>query len=82
MEELVKAIVEPMVSNKEALMIKSVPSIDEEGAIEIIVIADKADTARLIGKAGSVATAIRKVVSVKARLDKTHFRVKFESYDE
>ena len=82
MEELVKAIVEPMVSNKEALMIKSVPSIDEEGAIEIIVIADKADTARLIGKGGSVATAIRKVVSIKSRLDNAHVKVKFESYDE
>ena len=82
MEELVRAIVEPIVANKESLMIKIVPSSEDEGISEILVITDKVDTARLIGKGGSVATAIRKVVSVKSRLNKTHFRVKFESYDE
>lgn len=81
MEKIVREIVEPMISNKSALMIKTVPAVDNEPA-EIIVIADKADTARLIGKGGSVANAIRKVVSVKARLDNVHVKVKFESYDE
>ena len=81
MEELVREIIEPMISNKAALMIKTVPSVDSE-ATEIIVISDKADTARLIGKGGSVANAIRKVASVKARLNNEHIKVKFESYDE
>lgn len=81
MENIVREIVEPMISNKAALMIKTVPAVENEPA-EIIVIADKTDTARLIGKGGSVANAIRKVVSVKARLDNVHIKVKFESYDE
>lgn len=81
MEKIVREIVEPMISNKDALMIKTVPAVENEPA-EIIVIADKSDTARLIGKGGSVANAIRKVVSVKARLDNVHIKVKFESYDE
>ncbi|MBQ8206407.1 MAG: KH domain-containing protein [Bacilli bacterium] len=81
MEELVRAIVEPMISNKAALMIKTVPAVENEPA-EIIVITDKSDTARLIGKGGSVANAIRKVASIKSRLDNTRIRVKFESYDE
>ena len=80
MEELVRAIVEPMISNKAALMIKTVPAVENEPA-EIIVITDKSDTARLIGKGGSVANAIRKVASIKSRLDNTRIRVKFESYD-
>lgn len=82
MEELVRQIVEPMISNKAALMIKTIPSIDEKEPMEVIVIADKADIARLIGKGGSVANAIRKVVSIKSRLDDVHVKVKFESYDE
>ena len=81
MEALVREIIEPMISNKAALMIKTVPAVDGE-ATEIIVISDKADTARLIGKGGSVANAIRKVVSIKSRLDNVHIKVKFESYDE
>ena len=82
MEELVRQIVEPMISNKAALMIKTIPSIEENEPMEVIVIADKTDIARLIGKGGSVANAIRKVVSIKSRLDDVHVKVKFESYDE
>ena len=81
MEELVREIIEPMISNKAALMIKTVPSVENE-ATEIIVITDKADTARLIGKGGCVANAIRKVVSIKSRLDNVHVKGKFESNDE
>ena len=82
MEELIRAIVEPIIANKSSLMIKMVPSLDDENFQEIIIITEKDDTARLIGKAGSVANAIREVVSIKARLDNAHVRVKFESYDE
>lgn len=81
MEKIVREIVEPMISNKTALMVKTIQGINNEPT-EIIVITDKADTSRLIGKGGSVANAIRKVVSVKARLDNVHVKVKFESYDE
>ena len=81
MEELVREIVEPMVSNKEALMIKTIPETADEPA-QVIVITNKDDTARLIGKGGAVANAIRKVVSIKSRLDGKKIRVKFESYDE
>ena len=38
MEKIVREIVEPMISNKSALMIKTVPAVDNEPA-EIIVIA-------------------------------------------
>ena len=81
MEALVREIVLPMISNKQALMIKTIPGLENQPA-EVIVITDKADTARLIGKGGSVANAIRKVVSIKSRLDNVHVKVKFESYDE
>jgi predicted RNA-binding protein YlqC (UPF0109 family) len=80
-EKLIRDIIDPLVTNKDALMIKTVPAIEGE-TTEIIVITDKADTARLIGKGGSVANAIRKVVSIKSRLDNLHIKVKFESYDE
>ncbi len=81
MEELIKKIVLPIVTNKDAVMIKQMPAIENE-PLEIVVIADKADIARLIGKGGIVADAIREVVSIKARLDGNRVRVKFESYDE
>ena len=81
MEELITTIILPMVANKEALMIKQMPFIEGE-PMEIVIIADKEDIARLIGKGGMVASAIREVVSIKARLDNVKVHVKFESYDE
>ena len=81
MEQLVREIVEPMISNKKALMVKLVPAVEGSTA-EVIVITDKSDTARLIGKGGSVSNAIRKFASVKSRLNNEHIKVKFESYDE
>ena len=81
MEELIRTIVLPMVTNKDALMIKTMPLIEGE-PLEIVFIADKEDTARLNGKGGMVASAIREVVSIKARLDNVRVHVKFESYDE
>lgn len=81
MEELIRAIVEPIVKDKESLMIKTMPTVEGE-PLEIIIISNKADTARLIGKNGIVAEAIREVVSIKSRLDNIRVRVKFESYDE
>lgn len=81
MEELIRSIVEPIVKDKESLMIKTMPAVEGE-PLEIIIISNKADTARLIGKNGIVAEAIREVVSIKSRLDNIRVRVKFESYDE
>jgi len=82
MEELIRAIIEPMISNKSALMIKKMPAVNENESDEIIIITEKEDTAKLIGKSGIVANAIREVVSIKSRLDNAHIRVKFESYEE
>lgn len=82
MEDLIRAIIEPMISNKSALMIKTMPAVEENEFDEIIIITEKEDTAKLIGKSGIVANAIREVVSIKSRLDNAHIRVKFESYEE
>ncbi len=81
MEELIRKIILPMVTKPDALMITTMPQIEGE-PLEIVVTADKDDVARLIGKNGVVAEAIREVVSIKARLNDQRVRIKFESYEE
>lgn len=81
MEKLIKAIVDPIITNHDALMIKTMPPANGE-PLEIIIIAEKGDIARLIGKGGIIANAIREVTFVKSRLDEIKVRVRFESYDE
>lgn len=77
--KLVKDIIEPLVNNPEELEI----SINNEDSKFIInVVTNNFDTARLIGKGGSVAEAIREVVNVGAKLDNKRVLVKFYSKDE
>lgn len=79
--KLVRDIVEPLVSNKEALLIREVPG-ERENDVQILVVADSNDTARLIGRGGSVAGAIREIVNVAGKLSDKRVYVKFESYED
>ena len=73
--KLVRDIIEPIVLYPEALKIEIIPNEKKESFIQILVTSKSEDTARLIGKGGSVANAIRKVVSIKSRLDNLHIKV-------
>ena len=80
--KLIRDVIEPMVSKPEALLIREVPSDRGENYLQFLVVADSADTARLIGKGGSVAESIREVVSVAGKLNDKRVYVKFESYED
>ncbi|NLB11044.1 KH domain-containing protein, partial [bacterium] len=53
--KLVRDIVEPLVAKPEALLIREIPSEKGKGHIQILVVAEANDTARLIGRGGGVA---------------------------
>ncbi len=80
--KLVRDIVEPLVSNPEALMIRIVPDDRDDSVTQVLVVAQSEDVARLIGRGGSVAESIREVVNVAGKLSNTRVHVKFESYEE
>ncbi|MDD2434034.1 MAG: KH domain-containing protein [Bacilli bacterium] len=80
-EKLVHDIIDPLVENKEATGVRIMPT-DDENEVLILVLGESNDVARLIGRGGSVADAIRKVVSVTGKLNDKHIRIKFESFDE
>ncbi|MCK9199510.1 MAG: KH domain-containing protein [Bacilli bacterium] len=79
-EKLIRDIVDPLVDNKDAIMIRQMPS-GEENEIIMLVIGESNDIARLIGRGGSVADSIRKVVSVAGKLNDKRIRIKFESFE-
>ncbi|MCQ2793282.1 MAG: KH domain-containing protein [Bacilli bacterium] len=80
-EKIIHTIVDPILINPEALMIREIPGTSEED-ITILIVSESEDTARLIGKKGSVANALREIVAVAGKSEGKHIHLKFESFDE
>ncbi|MDD3923600.1 MAG: KH domain-containing protein [Erysipelotrichaceae bacterium] len=82
MEDLTKVLfnlVEPMVDDPTSVSIKELPSLDDS-EILLYVYAKSDDIARLIGRQGSMASALRKVMSIASYINDRRITIKFESY--
>lgn len=80
-EKIIHTIVDPFLINPEALMIRELPS-DNPKDVRFLVVAESEDTARLIGKKGMVASALREIISVAGKNENKHVHLSFESFDE
>ncbi len=79
---LIHTIVDPFLSNKDSLLIREIKNDELGNDITILIVAQNTDIARLIGKKGCVANAIRDIVSIAGKLDNKRIHLKFESFDE
>ncbi len=70
-----------LVNNKERLEVREMPSLEEDTVV-LYVYADHEDIARLIGRRGTMANSIRRIVSVAGRMHNKNIDIKFESYGE
>lgn len=77
-EQIILDIVSPLVEYKDRLR---VILLEEENLHDstYMVYCDESDVARLIGKKGIVAQAIRDVANVSAKLDNKRIKIKFEA---
>ncbi len=80
-EKIIHTICDPFLINKDALMVRELPS-DSDKDVNLLIVAENEDTARLIGKKGSVANALRDVVAVAGKTENKRIHLKFESFDE
>ena len=80
-EKIIHAFIDDIVTNKEAIMIRILPS-DNEKDFTILVVADNEDTARLIGKKGIIANSLREVIQIAGKTEGKRLHLKFESFDE
>lgn len=79
LEKTLYDLVTPIVDTKEAVSVKSMPSLNENEVV-LYVYAKSEDVARLIGRQGSMATALRQMMSIASRLEDKKITIKFESY--
>jgi len=78
-EQVLFDLVEPMVNDVASLSVKVMPSLNDN-EILLYVYAKSDDVARLIGKRGMMATAIRQMMTVASRVKNKRVSIKFESY--
>ena len=76
-------VISPLVHHPELIRIEELSGETDRG-VSLLVLANNDDTARLIGKSGSVANALREVIGIVGKADDTNqrIRLKFESFEE
>jgi predicted RNA-binding protein YlqC (UPF0109 family) len=70
-------LVKPMIENPDELEVRVMPSISPDEVV-LHVYAKDEDIARLIGKKGSMASALRQVMSVASHAENKRITIKFE----
>ena len=80
-EKLIHAIIDPILEEPESVLIR-INETDNGKRVSIIVVSEKEDTARLIGRKGLVASSIREVVSIASKSQNQHVHINFESFGE
>lgn len=77
LDKVLLNLVKPMVEDKEALDVRLMPSLDDKEVL-LHVYAKNDDIARLIGRKGSMASALRQVMSVASHSNNKKVTIKFE----
>ena len=76
-------IIDPLIEKPESVLIREVPG-STRRETTILIVSEPEDTARLIGRRGMVANALREVIGIAGKIDGTNQRIhlKFESFNE
>lgn len=79
-EKIIHTLVDDIVDNKE-IMIRQMPS-ENPKEVLLMIFSDPEDTARLIGRKGIIADALREVMSIAGKTENKRILLKFESFDQ
>ena len=77
LDKVLLNLVKPMVEDKESLDVRLMHSLDDKEVL-LHVYAKNDDIARLIGRKGSMASALRQVMSVASHSNNKKVTIKFE----
>ena len=80
-EAVVHALIDPIIDSPESVLIRITEGTTPKD-VNILIVAEKEDTSRLIGKKGIIANALRELVGVAGKTENKHVHLRFESFDE
>ncbi len=81
LEQVLFDLVTPMVEDKDQLEVKEVDDSNEKDVV-LVVKATNEDIARLIGRKGSMASALRQVMSVASHRENKKVSIRFEERED
>ena len=80
-ENIIHRLIDDIVEDPASVLIR-VSEGNTAKDVLIIIVAEKNDTARLIGHKGSIANALREVVGIAGKSENKHVHLKFESFED
>ena len=82
-EKVIHGLVDPLIEHPESIMVRELPGSTEKD-VALLIVAEDDDTARLIGKHGAIANALREAIGIVGKADNSKLRIhiKFESFNE
>ena len=78
LEKALLDLVKPLCNDQDGVMVKQMPSL-EENEVLLYVYANSSDIARLSGRQGTMANALRQMLQVAAKIENKKVSVKFEA---
>ncbi len=80
-ENIIHKLIDDIVEDPASVLIRVAEGNTAKDVL-IIIVAEKNDTARLIGHKGTIANALREVVGIAGKSDNKHVHLKFESFED
>ena len=80
-ENIIHKLIDDIVEDPASVLIR-VSEGNTAKDVLIIIVAEKNDTARLIGHKGIIANALREVFGISGKSENKHVHLKFESFED
>ena len=80
-ENIIHKLIDDIVEDPASVLIRVTEGNTAKDVL-IIIVAEKNDTARLIGHKGIIANSLREVVGVAGKSENKHVHLKFESFED
>jgi len=80
-EKVVHALIDSIVEEPDSVLIRVSEGTSPKDVL-IMIVAEKNDTARLIGRKGIIANALREIIGVAGKNENKRVHIKFESFEE
>ena len=81
-QAIIHALVDSIVEHPESILVRVLPNENSDKDVTILIVTEKDDTARLIGRKGVIANALREVVGIAGKSENKHVHLKFESFED
>ena len=79
-EAIIHAMIDSIIEHPESVLIRELPS-NNSKEVNLLIVSEKEDTARLIGRKGIIANSLREVMGIAGKTERKRIHLSFDSFD-